>query len=63
MELPPTGYLVSLVFAVLPQAGKDLSLQAGFLLMTGELVCLSFLRDYYLTVFQCVFNTAFTYKF
>ena len=30
LELPPTGGQTGPIFAVLPQAGKDLSLQAGF---------------------------------
>ena len=29
LELPPTGDEAGLIFAVLPQAGKDLSLQAS----------------------------------
>ena len=38
LELPPTGGQPGPIFAVLPQAAKDLFLQAGFSLVTG---CLS----------------------
>ena len=36
-ELPPTGGQAGPIFAVLLQAGKDLSLQARLSLLTGSL--------------------------
>ena len=37
LELSHTGSQAGPIFAVVPQAGKDLSLQAGFSLMTDGL--------------------------
>ena len=37
LELPPTGSQAGPILAAFPQAGKDLSRQAGFALMTGSL--------------------------